>query len=201
MLTINLKFSKHVEKQVNKANRMLGLIRRSYEYLDNQSLKSLFCALVRPHLEFANTAWSPRFEKDKQLIEGVLRRATKIIPCCKTLDYEERLRKLDIPSMAYRRIRGDMIETYKYVHNLYNCEVPFVLDGESITRGHSFKLKKLRCNSSLRQSFFSQRVVDSWNNLSNNIASAPSLNCFKARFDATWSDIKYTQHIDLPLKK
>ena len=68
-----LKFSKHVETQVNKANRILGLIRRSYEYLDAGSMKPLFTALVRPHLEFANSVWSPRFEKDKVLIESVLR--------------------------------------------------------------------------------------------------------------------------------
>ena len=45
----SLKFSKHTEIQVNKANRILGLIRRSYEFLDGESLKRLYMALVRPH--------------------------------------------------------------------------------------------------------------------------------------------------------
>ena len=60
-----LKFSKHIEIQVNKANNILGMIRRSYEYLDADSLKRLFVALVRPHLEYSNVAWSPRLIKDK----------------------------------------------------------------------------------------------------------------------------------------
>ena len=50
-----LKFSKHVEIQTNKANKILGLVRRSYEYLDRESMRLLFTALVRPHLEFANS--------------------------------------------------------------------------------------------------------------------------------------------------
>ena len=54
-----LKFSRHIEGQVNKANKILGMIRRSYEYLDKDTLKRLFVALVRPHLEFSNVAWSP----------------------------------------------------------------------------------------------------------------------------------------------
>ena len=53
-----LKFSKHVEEQVNKANRILGLIRRSYEQLDKESMNLLFTALVRPHLEFGNVCFT-----------------------------------------------------------------------------------------------------------------------------------------------
>ena len=54
-----LKFSKHVERQMNKANRILGLICRSYEFTDMEVMKKLFTSLVRPHLEFGNVAWSP----------------------------------------------------------------------------------------------------------------------------------------------
>ena len=48
----SLTFSAHCEQQVNKGNRLLGLIRRSYTYLDGDSLVKLFPALVRPHLEY-----------------------------------------------------------------------------------------------------------------------------------------------------
>ena len=76
MVDNELKFSRHVEEQVAKANKILGLIRRSYQFLDKESLRLLFTALVRPHLEFNNVAWSPRFQKDKNLIESVLWRAS-----------------------------------------------------------------------------------------------------------------------------
>ena len=54
-------------------------MRRSYEHTDSESLRMLFTDLVRPHLEFGNTAWSPRFEKDKKLPKSVSRRITKLI--------------------------------------------------------------------------------------------------------------------------
>ena len=73
-----LKFSKHVERQVNKANRILGLIRRSYEYIDMEVMKKLFTSLVWPHLEFRNVACTPRLEKDRNLIEGVQTSGHKI---------------------------------------------------------------------------------------------------------------------------
>jgi hypothetical protein len=189
----DLKFSRHVEIQVNKANKILGLIRRSFEYIDCESMKLLFTALVRPHLEFSNAAWSPRLEKDKQLIEGVLRRATKVVGGLRDLDYEQRLARMKMPSMAYRRVRGDLIETYKYTHDLYKIEADlFTLDRESKTRGHAFKLKKPRCNTTLRQNFFAQRVIERWNHLPSSIVEAPTLNAFKNRLDAHMHSYTYS---------
>ena len=85
----DLRFSQHIETQFKKANRLLGLIRRSYEHLDAESMKLLFVALVQPHLEFGNVVWSPRLEKDKKLVEGVQRRAIKIISSLKEITYEK----------------------------------------------------------------------------------------------------------------
>jgi hypothetical protein len=59
----NLKFSVHVEQAVAKANQMLGLIKRSFEYMDKYVLKQLYTAIVRPHLEYGNVVWHPRFKK------------------------------------------------------------------------------------------------------------------------------------------
>ena len=160
--TLHLNFSKHTEIQVNKANRILGLIRRSYEFLDGESLKRLYMALVRPHLEYCKSVCFPRLIKDKKPLEGVQRRATKLIPDLSNLPYEERLKKLDMPSLQYRRHRGDMIEVYKIVHGFYGVNVD-VLPRETATatRGHTFKLKKSQDRGTVarpqrtRQAFFS----------------------------------------------
>ena len=177
---------------MNKANRILGLIRRSYQYLDCDSFKKLFTALVRPHLEYSIVAWSPRLAKDKNLIEGVLRRGTKMIPGLKDLSYEDRLKKLDLPSMSYRRERGDMIETYKYTHGLYLTDQILHLDQDNTRRGHNFKLKKRYSRTSARKHFFTFRVVDSWNNLPWAVVNAPSLNSFKSRLDKLWIKSRFT---------
>ena len=74
------------------------------------------------------------------MLENVQRRATKSIPGLSNLSYEERLRKINIPTLAYRRIRGDMIETYKILSEKYDPEVSnFInLRGDSNTRGHIY---------------------------------------------------------------
>ena len=108
----HLKFSTHFGHGVEKANKTLGLIRRSFVYLDCDTLKMLFTGIVRPSLEYGNVVWHPRFKKDIELLERVQQRATKLVPELRGLSYEERLRKLDLPSLEYRRLRGDVIEAY-----------------------------------------------------------------------------------------
>ena len=115
-------FNKHVEQTVNKANRLLGLVRRDYTYMDSNSLVKLFSSLIRPILEYANVAWSPILKHDQDLLENVQCRATKLVPKIKHLSFTDRLRVLKLPSLFYCRACGDMIETYKYVHGLYNVD-------------------------------------------------------------------------------
>ena len=96
-----LNFSQHVEKQVNTANKILGMIRRNCEYIDTQVMKRLYTSLVRPHLEFNNITWSPIFIKYQKLLEGVQRRATKLVPKQKHLEYEKRLKKMELLILNY----------------------------------------------------------------------------------------------------
>lgn len=74
----NLDFRTHIQNSINKANSVLGIIRRSFTYRDETMFKHLFKALVRPHLEYAASAWNPYKLKDCHMIENVQRRATKI---------------------------------------------------------------------------------------------------------------------------
>ena len=82
------------DAQKNKANSIMGAIRRTMEYLDIKIFEMLFTAIVRPHLEYANAVWSPSLKKHIQAIENVQRRATKYIPGLSNLSYPERLKKI-----------------------------------------------------------------------------------------------------------
>jgi hypothetical protein len=187
-----LNFKTHIEETVNKANRIVGLIRRSFLCLDTQSFPLLFRALVRPHLEYGNVVWSPRLVGDQKLLEGVQRRATRLVPGLKDLPYEERLQRLNLPSLSHRRNRGDMIEVYKYVSNLYDVNTSWLKPKSfKTTRGHSLQLEKQRSTMELRRHSFSHRVVDNWNALPDHIVHAPSINSFKNRLDKEWSAMKY----------
>ena len=117
-----LTFEKHISDKVNKANQMMGLVRRSFIFMDHDNFRWLYKAIVRPHLEYINSVWSPMRKKDINTIENVQRRVTKMIPGLKDLNYPQRLRALKLPTLVYRRLRGDMIETYKVIRKVYDTE-------------------------------------------------------------------------------
>jgi len=189
IFTTDLKFSRHIATAANKANRIVGIIRRSFRYLDKPMLAQLYKSLIRSHLEYANTVWCPMKQADIDHLERVQRRATKLITVMKDLSYPERLRTLKLPTLVYRRARGDMIEVYKILHNLVDStdQSPLHLADQGATRGHSFKLQKRYCRTALRAHAFSQRVVDKWNSLPEAVVSSPTLNAFKNSLDRHWS--------------
>ena len=112
----DLNFEQHIMTKVNKANSIMGLIRRSFTFLDCYLFKKLYVTFVRPHLEYAQAVWSPHLTKHINTIEKFQMRATKLVDGLSDLDYEGRLRKLGHPTLVYRRSRGDMIELWKHFH-------------------------------------------------------------------------------------
>jgi hypothetical protein len=91
--------------------------------------------------------------KHIEAIENVKRRETKQIPCMADLSYSDRLRQLKLPTLAYSRVRGDMIEMYKILTGKYDPEVSDFIDtiGESATRGHAYKIYKIRTRLNIRK--------------------------------------------------
>ena len=72
-----LKFSEHINQMVNKDNSIMGVIRRSFRFLDPQTFLKLYKSRVRPHLEYTVAVWNLHLKKDIKNIESVQRRATK----------------------------------------------------------------------------------------------------------------------------
>ena len=115
LIDCELNFEKHIKEIVNKANRMVGMIKIGFSYLDKDMFMNLYPVLVRPLLEYCVQVWSPNKQKHIDLLEGVQRRATKAVPGLRNMSYDERLRELVLLRMEDRRVRGDMIETYKII--------------------------------------------------------------------------------------
>ena len=185
-----LSFDCHISEVVNKANKILGLIKRNFKYMGNTTFILLYKSLVRSHLEYGQSVWSPYLLKHIDLIEGVQRRATKLIHNLKNLPYSERLKRLNLPTLVYRRARGDMIETYKIMHGVYDevCCPGLQRVLYSSTRGHNFKLYKKFSRRNIRKHFFTLRIVDTWNSLPEDVVNAPSVNSFKNRLDRFWKE-------------
>ena len=143
-----LKFHRHISNAVNKASRLLGLVKATFTWLDEITVPRLFTAMVRPHLEYGNVIWSPRYLTDSKEIEIIQRRATKLVPSLKVLPYEEeRLLKLKLPSLLHRRRRGDMIQVYKIKSAMDRIEhsLFFHQPEHTGTRGHSQKIQSKNC--------------------------------------------------------
>ena len=186
----NLTFELQCQEAISKANKMLGIVRRSFMNMDIPMWRNLYTSLVRSKLEYAIEVWSPYLKRNIKALEKVQRRATKFIPSLQDLPYEERLKQLRLPSLEHRRKRGDMIQTYKYMSGLYHRNFLIISD-ERRTRGHERKLFKERCNSQIRSSFFVNRITEQWNNLPADIVMANNMNQFKNSIDAHWADDIY----------
>ena len=66
----------HIQNCLNKANKMVGIIKRPFTFLDKEIFNSLYKALVRPHFEYGNVMWTPNLESQSVTIERVQRRGT-----------------------------------------------------------------------------------------------------------------------------
>jgi len=110
----------------------------------------------------------------------------------KKLPYETRLKKLGIYSLERRRLHGDLIETFKILTGREDVNYSKFFELADVTRGlrgHSLKLFKPRCHTTVRQNFFSLRIVNEWNKLPQDVGEAPSTNTFKNRLDRHWHDM------------
>ena len=186
----SLKPTMQCAKAAKKANQVLGQMARSFHYRDRSVWINLYKKYVRPHLEFAVQAWSPWTKADKELIESVQQRAVRMVSGLKGKTYEDRLREIGLTTLEARRIRGDMIQVWKILHEQDDVKLStwFIMasDQQGQTTRHTSNLlniAKPKAKLEVRANFFSVRCVQCWNNLPIKLRSATSVNEFKIAYD------------------
>ena len=102
----------HIAKRINKAYSMLWLIKRSFKDIGKEAFLLLYKHLVRSHLEYCHSLSASYKKTYIDKLEKVQKRATKMIPEFKKCTIlTDLIKHLNLPTLTYRRSRGDMIET------------------------------------------------------------------------------------------
>ena len=108
----------------------------------------------------------------------------------KNKPYSEKLSLLELTTLERRGVHGDLIDTFKILTNrekMNKDDFIELADQQHGLRGHTLKLFKQRCRTTIHANSFSMRVVDKWNALLQEVVDATSVNCFRNRLDRCWS--------------
>ena len=140
-------------------------------------------------------------DDDIKELEKIQKRATKLVINLKKIPYKDRLMHLKLPTLKYRRLRGDMIAVFKITHNIYDPEVSLELRyyPKSNTRGNKYNLLNHTFHYDTRKYSFSARIVSIWNSLPNYVVDVDTVCLFKTRLDKFWmhQDVMYDFAADL----
>ncbi|KFP40703.1 hypothetical protein N324_12277, partial [Chlamydotis macqueenii] len=186
-----LNVSQQCALAAQKANRILGCIKRSMASRLREVILPLCSALMRPHLEYYVQFWSPQHKKNMDQLERAQRRATKMIRVLEHLSYEDRLRELGLFSLEKRRLRGDLIAAFQDLKGAYRKAGEKLFSRARCDRAgdNGFKIEGDRFRLDIRNKFFTVRVVEHWNRLPREMVDALILETFKAKLDEALSNL------------
>ena len=123
-------------------------------------------------------------------MEKIQRRATKMIPEIRNHSYHQRIQDLDLISLVQRRLRGQLIEVFKYLNRFTTTSAKglFDYDLNDRTRNNGAKLIVKHFNTSVAQHFYPIKITTTWNALQSEVISSITVNSFKNSLDKHWAE-------------
>ena len=168
-ITNSLTWNTHIHAITAKANKLLGLLKRTCPLLNDVSARrSLYLALVKSQLSYATQFWSPDKTAWKTQIERVQRRATRWIlkQRAGVMSYRDRLLTLKLLPLTFDRELKDLVFFYKCLNGFTDLNVSdfvsFVSHGRT-RLSNFYNLKTPVCNTSTFQASYFNRIAKLWN--------------------------------------
>ena len=124
----DLTWYKQVNEQSSRANKLLGYLKRNTRFiLRTEVRRTLYLALVRPHLGYATQIWAPQSIEFIVKLERIQRRATKFIlnRLILLICYKSSLQTLNLIPICYWHELLDLTFFFKLTHGLVNVRVNF----------------------------------------------------------------------------
>ena len=159
MTSTTLSWELHITSIISKANRILGVLRRTCTSLrDVKIRRALYLSLVKSQLSYATEVWSPvNNNMLSRKIKRAQRRATKWILMNGELEYKERLSALNLLPLTFGREIKDLVYLYKA---LSRPQVSFVTHGRTrLSHASQYILQRQTCKTSTFQSSFYNRII------------------------------------------
>lgn len=183
-ITNNLSWSEHIALITRKSKTSLFLLKKTFQAMSFNTSVQLYKSLVRPILEHCGPVWSVDLVRDNEMLERVQRYATRLSYGRRRPPYEQRLEQGKLSLFEKRRLRGDLIITYRVLHGLFGVDLSelFILNRDPRLRGHNYKLQK-DFKTRARQNFLCNRVFDIWNSLPYDVVNSNNVNTFKNKLD------------------
>ena len=169
IVTDNLFWNSHIQMITAKANKMLGLLKRTCPLLTETKIRrSLYLSLVKSKLCYGTEIWSPSNVSLKVKIERIQRRATGWILRSRIgeISYQERLQSLDMLPLCYDREIQDLVFFYKALYGYVDVGnyVSFVShDRSRLTLNPSLLLQVPLCRTTTFKNSYFNRTVHLWN--------------------------------------
>ena len=149
-------------------------------------------------MEFASAVWNNMSKKDIAKLEGIQKRATKMVIELRGLEYEERLRELGLTTLENRRKRGDLIQIYKITKGFEEVELGLSWTeetGKGNRRHNRQIIREKFVNAPMRDNSLLNRNATTWNMLPSEIAEADTVNQFKARIDRHMASVTWRRSV------
>ena len=188
IISSNMKPSAQCSEAARRATNILTQVSRSFLYRDKKTFLQLYKQFVRCHLEFAVPAWSPWTAADIDVLEKVQKRAVNLVTGLQAKTYEDKLSEIGISTLLERRVKNDMVQTYKIINGIdrVDFKIWFNLVGQTShmqTRNTTYEknIVAYRSRTDIRKNFFSSRVVRVWNALPTEVKEARNLSIFKQK--------------------